>query len=117
MPDVMPASSHASLYQDDLERADRLILQTVACYAVIFAAARCHRSGIPWQRRSMNQTYYENLFTMAGLVDYKTGQPDPVKLHGFRRFAMLNSDHGMALMVFSTLVTASSLTDRISCLI
>lgn len=30
---------------------------------------------------------------------------------------MLNADHGMALSVFSALVTASSLTDPISCLI
>ena len=30
---------------------------------------------------------------------------------------MLNADHGMALTVFSGLVTASSLTDPISCLI
>lgn len=116
MPDVLPASSHASLYQDDLDRADRLILQTVACYAVVFAAVRCHRLDIPWQRPSMNRTYYENLFRMAGLVDSET-RPDPVKLRSFRRFSMLNSDHGMALVVFSTLVTASSLTDPISCLI
>lgn len=117
MPDVVPASSNANLYQDDLDRADKLILQTVACYAVVFAAARCHRLGIPFQRPSVNRTYYENVFTMAGLVNSRIGQPDPIKLHSFRRFAMLNADHGMALVVFSTLVTASSLTDPISCLI
>jgi citrate synthase len=117
MPNVMPASSHASLYQDDVDRADQLILQTVACYAIVFAAARCHRLGIPWKRPSVNRTFYENLFTMAGMVDSTTGRPDPVKLHSFRRFSMLNADHGMALVVFSTLVTASSLTDPISCLI
>lgn len=103
-------------YQDDLERADQLILKTAACYAVVFSAARCHRLGIAWQRPSVNRTYYENLFVMAGLARSETG-PDPVKLNSFRRFAMLNSDHGMALVVFSTLVTASSLTDPISCLI
>lgn len=54
---------------------------------------------------------------MAGLVDPVAGVPDPVKLSCFRRFAMLNADHGMALTVFSALVTASSLTDPVSCLI
>lgn len=53
---------------------------------------------------------------MSGLVESESG-PDPVKLRCFRRFSMLNSDHGMALVVFSSLVTASSLTDPISCLI
>ena len=117
MPGVMPASSHASLYQDNLDRTDQLILQTVACYAVVFAAARCHRLSIPWKRPSVDRTFYENLFTMAGMVDTTTGCPEPMKLYSFRRFAMLNADHGMALVVFSTLVTASSLTDPISCLI
>jgi citrate synthase len=54
---------------------------------------------------------------MAGLIDPVAGVPDPVKLSCFRRFAMLNADHGMALTVFSALVTASSLTDPVSCLI
>lgn len=117
MPDIMPSSSHPTLYQDDLDRTDQLILRTVACYAVVFAAARCHRLGIPWQRPSANRSFYENLFTLAGLADSTTGSPNPVKLHSFRHFAMLNADHGMALVVFSTLVTASSLTDPISCLI
>lgn len=54
---------------------------------------------------------------MAGLVDRDSSRLDPVKVSCFRRFAILNADHGMALTVFSTLVTASSLTDPISCLI
>ncbi|KAJ5179442.1 citrate synthase [Penicillium capsulatum] len=54
---------------------------------------------------------------MSGLVDSTNLEPDPVKLNCFRRFAMLNADHGMASSVFSALVTASSLTDPISSLI
>lgn len=54
---------------------------------------------------------------MSGLTDQATRRPDPVRLSCFRRFAMLNADHGMALSVFSAIVTASSLTDPISCLI
>ena len=65
----------------------------------------------------MEKGYYENLFRMAGVVDEATSRPDPIKLSCFRRFAMLNADHGMALAVFAALVTASSLIDPISCLI
>jgi citrate synthase len=113
----IPASSDATLYQENLEEADRRILQTVASYAVIFSVVRCHRLGIGWQPPALGRTYHENLFIMSGLVDPNTAIPDPTRLSCFRRFSLLNADHGMALAVFSALVTASSLTDPISCLI
>ncbi|KAJ6134726.1 hypothetical protein N7523_001048 [Penicillium sp. IBT 18751x] len=115
--DSTPASSNPTLYQDNLEEADRVILRTVAEYAVIFAVVRCHRLSIGWRSPALGKSYYENLFIMSGIVDAITGLPDPMRLSCFRRFSMLNADHGMALAVFSALVTASSLTDPISCLI
>lgn len=117
IPDVIPATSNATIYQTDTKRADRVILQTVAAYAVVFGVVRCHRLGIAWRPPSLNQTYYENLFTMAGLVDPKTNAPDPLRVSCFRRFGNLNAEHGMALTVFTALVTASALTDPVSCLI
>ncbi|OOF91575.1 hypothetical protein ASPCADRAFT_57017 [Aspergillus carbonarius ITEM 5010] len=116
-PDMIPTSREANLYRNNLEVADRAIIQTVAVYAVVFGLVNSHRKGVSFVSPKYGKTYYENLFTMAGLVDPNTGRPDPVKLSSFRRFAMLNSDHGMALTVFSALTTASSLTDPISCLI
>ncbi|KAJ5698835.1 hypothetical protein N7462_000840 [Penicillium macrosclerotiorum] len=117
VPEVTRISSDPSLYQDRADEGDRIILQVVASYAVVFAIVRCHRSGTMWQPPDIDLTYYENLFKMANLVDSATARPDPVLLSCFRRFAMLNADHGMALSVFSALVTSSSLTDPISCLI
>ncbi|KAJ5321954.1 uncharacterized protein N7506_011084 [Penicillium brevicompactum] len=117
LPDVIPASANATIYQSDIQRADRVILQTVAAYAVVFGIVRCHRLGINWRPPSLNQTYYENLFAMAGLVDHLTNSPDPRRLSCFRRFGNLNAEHGMALSVFTALVTASSLADPVSCLI
>lgn len=117
MSDAIPASSNPTLYQEDLARADEMILRTIASYAVVFAIVRCHRLGIKWQPPSTDRTYYENMFVMSGLVDPVAKLPDPTRLSCFRRFSMLNADHGMALSVFSALVTASSLTDPISCLI
>ncbi|GES65011.1 citrate synthase [Aspergillus terreus] len=54
---------------------------------------------------------------MAGLLSQPSANPDAVKISCFRRFALLNADHGMALSVFSALVTASSLPDPISSLV
>ncbi|EAU32144.1 conserved hypothetical protein [Aspergillus terreus NIH2624] len=51
---------------------------------------------------------------MAGLLNQPSATPDGVKISCFRRFALLNADHGMALSVFSALVTASSLPDPLS---
>jgi citrate synthase len=117
LPEIIPASGNATLYQNDLTRADRVILQTIAAYAVVFGVVRCHRLGIACRPPSLNQTYYENFFTMAGLIDPQTNAPDPVRVSCFRRFGNLNAEHGMALSVFTALVTASSLTDPVSCLI
>ncbi|OQE36827.1 hypothetical protein PENCOP_c011G03351 [Penicillium coprophilum] len=117
MPGVIPATTNATIYQTDIKQADQIVLQTVAAYAVIFGAVRSHRLGIPWKCPSLHQNYYENLFMMAGLVDPETNHPDPIHVSCFRRFGNLNAEHGMALTVFSALVTASSLTDPVSCLI
>ncbi|PWY89072.1 citrate synthase [Aspergillus heteromorphus CBS 117.55] len=115
--DLIPASTDANLYRDSTENSDRAIVQTVAAYAVVFGLVSCHRKGVQFTPPAEGRTYLENLFMMAGMADPKTGRPDPVQLSCFRRFAMLNADHGMALAVFSALTTASSLTDPISCLI
>ncbi|KAL4958349.1 citrate synthase-like protein [Aspergillus filifer] len=116
-PDSIPASTSPKLYQGNHKNVDHAVLRTVAGYAVVFGIVTSHRKKIKFTPPSLENTYCENIFTMAGLVDTRTGEPDPVKLSCFRRFAMLNADHGMALAAFSALVTASSLTDPISCLI
>ncbi|KAL4932892.1 putative citrate synthase [Aspergillus undulatus] len=117
IPDSIPASTSSDQYQGNHDNVDHAVLRTIAGYAVVFGIAASHRKRIKFAPPSLENTYCENLFIMAGLVDPDTGKPDPVKLSCFRRFAMLNADHGMALAVFSALVTASSLTDPISCLI
>ncbi|GMF67830.1 unnamed protein product [Aspergillus oryzae] len=116
-PDTIPASTHASLYQGNLRNVDHAVIRTVAAYGVIFGLVNSHRKGIDFQPPSQENSYCANLFIMAGLLDRHSSRPDPTKLSCFRRFAMLNADHGMALTVFSALVTASSLSDPISCLI
>ncbi|KAB8269257.1 citrate synthase-like protein [Aspergillus minisclerotigenes] len=116
-PDTIPASTHASLYQGNLRNVDHAVIRTVAAYGVIFGLVNSHRKGIDFQPPSQENSYCANLFIMAGLLDRHSSRPDSTKLSCFRRFAMLNADHGMALTVFSALVTASSLTDPISCLI
>lgn len=115
-PEMIPASTNPHLYRDP-KIADHAIIYTIATYAVAFGIIRCHRQGITFTSPSVDNSYLENLFIMAGLVDPSTGRPDPVRLSCYRHFGIFNSDHGMALSVFSALVTASSQTDPISCLI
>jgi len=115
-PEMIPASTKPDLYRDP-NTADYAIIYTIATYAVAFGVIRCHRQGIAFTPPSVDNSYLENLFVMAGLVDSSTGRPDPVKLSCYRHFGIFNSDHGMALSVFSALVTASSQTDPVSCLI
>ena len=115
-PEMIPASTNPNIYQDS-KAADNAIVQTVASYAVVFGIVRCHHLGIPFTSPSLDNTFNENLFIMAGLVDSSTGRPIPKLLSVFQRFGSANADHGMALCIFSALVTASSRTDPISCLI
>ncbi|PLN83102.1 citrate synthase [Aspergillus taichungensis] len=116
MPETIPASTDANLYQGNPENVDRAIIRTVAQYAVVFGLVNSHRKGVPFTPPSADKNYCENLFAMAGMIDPSTCRPSPIHVSCFRRFAMLNADHGMALTVFSSLATASSLTDPLSCL-
>ncbi|EUC40740.1 hypothetical protein COCMIDRAFT_107988 [Bipolaris oryzae ATCC 44560] len=116
-PDMIPASSGGNIYQGNIEKTDKAVIKTIAAYAVVVGMAACHRKGIEFTAPSLDYNFIENLFHMSGMVDDLTGRPDAIKVSCFRRFAALNMDHGMALAVFSTMVTASSLTDPISCLI
>jgi citrate synthase len=117
MPYSVPASEDPRLYQGNAEDLDLAILRTVAGYAVVFGSVASHRKGLKFSPPTLENTYCQNLFIMSGLIDPATGFPNPLKVSCFRRFAMLNSEHGMALTVFSALVTASALADPISCLI
>lgn len=81
-PEMIPASTNPNLYQDR-KAADDAIVQTVASYAVVFGIVRCHRLGIPFTRPSLDDTFYGNLFIMAGLVGSSTARPDPSLLSVF----------------------------------
>lgn len=115
--DSIPAFNGGNIYHGDVEKTDEAILDTVAAYAVVMGIAGSHRRGIEFTPPSEHRGYFQNLFTMMGLVDPGTTIPNPLKLSCFRRLAVINSDHGMALSIFANLVTASSLADPISGLI
>ncbi|OJJ46042.1 hypothetical protein ASPZODRAFT_16637 [Penicilliopsis zonata CBS 506.65] len=117
VPESIPSATRPDIYQTDTQKADQVVLSTVAAYAVVFGLVSCHRRSAPFAPASLQNTYLENLFTMASLISPSSKRPDPLKLSCFRRFALLNAEHGMALSVFSALVTASSLTDPLSCVI
>ena len=116
-PISIPAFNGGNMYHRHAEKTDRSIIKTVAAYAVVVGLATSHRKDFKFIPASTKNTYFENLFIMMGLVDASTGRPDPLKLSCFRRFAVLNADHGMTLSTFVLLATASSLADPISCLI
>jgi citrate synthase len=115
--DSIPAFNGGNIFHKNAEKTDKAILKTVAAFASAMGIAGSHRRGIKFTPPSRDKTYLENLFTMMGVVDLETGAPDPLKLACFRRFTVLNTDHGMALCTFSNLVTTSSLADPISGLI
>ncbi|THW77562.1 hypothetical protein D6D17_10327 [Aureobasidium pullulans] len=112
--DSLPAFNGGNIFHGDISRTDIGILKTVAAYAVTMGISGSHRRGITFTSPDRSKTYHENLFIMMGIMDPSSGSPDPLRLSCFRRFTALNSDHGMALSVFSLLVTASGLADPIS---
>ena len=115
--DSIPSFNGGNIFHGNVEKTDEAILNTVAAYAVVMGIAGSHRRGIAFTPPSEHKTYFSNLFTMMGVIDPATKAPNPLKLSCFRRFAVINSDHGMALSIFANLVTASSLADPISGLI
>ncbi len=116
-PASIPASNGGNIYHGNAKNVDEGIIKTVAAYAVVVGLAASHRKGIKFTPASTRNTYYENLFVMMGIVNPSSGRPDSLQLSCFRRFAVLNADHGMTLSTFVLLATASSLADPMSCLI
>ena len=116
-PVSIPAFNGGNIYHGNAKLADDGVIRTVASYAVVVGLAASHRKTMEFKPASIQNTYYENLFVMMGSVNASNGRPDPLKLSCFRRFAVLNADHGMTLSTFVMLATASSLADPISCLI
>ena len=116
-PASIPAFNGGNIYHGNAKVADDGVISTVAAYAVVVGLAASHRKGIEFTLASSQNTYYENLFTMMGMVDPSTGRFDPLHLSCFRRFAILNADHGITLSTFVLLATASALADPMSCLI
>lgn len=116
-PESIPARNGGNIYQGNAEQTDDGILKTVSAYAVILGLVASHQKDIPFVPASPENSYYENLFLMMGMVNQFSGRPDTLQLSCFRRFAVLSCDNGMALSVFATLVSASSLADPISCMI
>ena len=110
----IPAAQGGNIYHGNMEKTDQAILKAAAAYAVVAGMALSHRRGVPFTPAASDNTYFENLFIMMGMTDPYTERPDPLKISCFRKFAVLNSEHGMALSAYSMLVTASSLTDPIS---
>ena len=116
-PASIPAFNGGNIYHGNAKIADEGVINTVAGYAVAVGLAASHRKGIKFIPAAAQNTYYENLFVMMGMVNSSTGRPDFLHLSCFRRFAVLNADHGMTLSTFVLLATASSLADPMSCLI
>ena len=116
-PDTIPAFNGGNIYHGNTGLIDEGIMRTVAAYAVVCGLAASHRKGIPFTPASASNTYYENLFIMMDVVTNLNQRPDSKRLSCFRRFAVLNADHGMTLSTFVLLATASALADPISCLI
>lgn len=116
-PALMPTYAGNTVYHKNVERVNRAVVETVAALGVVVAIADCHRTGTGYTPVSMDKTFYENLFTMMGRVQESNGDPDPKKLSCFRRWGNFVMDHGTTNSTFALRVTASSLTDPISCLI
>ncbi|KAF2215727.1 hypothetical protein CERZMDRAFT_34664, partial [Cercospora zeae-maydis SCOH1-5] len=110
----IPAYNGGNIYHNNPQRVDKAILTTVAAYAVAIGVATSHRKGIAFTPPSIESNYWGNLFLMMGLADPATGKLDAIKFSCFRRFAALNSDHGMALSSYTMLTATSGLADPIS---
>ncbi|CAK96800.1 hypothetical protein M747DRAFT_246123 [Aspergillus niger ATCC 13496] len=82
-PDMITASHDANMFRKSPEDTDRVMIRTVAAYAVVSGLANSHRKGLRFTPPTRGRSYYEKSFVMAGLVP-RTGRPGRVKLSCFR---------------------------------
>ena len=81
--DSIPAFNGGNIFHGNVEKTNEAVLKTVAAFACVMGIAGSHRRGIKFTPPSKNKSYYENLFTMMGIVDPATGAPDSLKLSCF----------------------------------
>jgi citrate synthase len=114
---AIPTYVGGNIYHGDLEATDKAILRTLAAYAVCSGLAVSHRTGKEFVMPRADFGFLENLLLMAGIVDAKTGLPDPKHVNAVQRTWVLSAEHGPTNSTSALLLTASSLSDPISCLI
>ncbi|KAI5244199.1 citrate synthase [Aureobasidium subglaciale] len=114
---AIPTYVGGNIYHGDLEATDKAILRTLAAYAVCSGLAVSHRTGKEFCMPRADFGFLENLLLMAGIVDAKTGLPDPKHVNAVQRTWVLSAEHGPTNSTSALLLTASSLSDPISCLI
>ena len=116
-PKSIPAHSARNLYQGNLARVDKAIIQSLAAFQVCAGLAASHSNGIPFTPVDVNRSFLSNLFTMMGKVDKETGRPDPKALRAAQRLWALGADLGHTNSTSAFLLGASTLSDPLSCLI
>lgn len=114
---AIPTFVGGNIYHGNLDATDKAILRTLAAFAVCAGLAISHRTGKKFREPRRDFGFLENLLLMAGIVDETTGIPSPKHVNAVQRTWVLSAEHGPTNSTSALLLTASSLSDPISCLI
>jgi citrate synthase len=116
-PAMIPTHSGKNIYHKNIRIVDQSIIRTLAALSVCIGLAACHKTGIPFTRADPNKGFLYNLLLMIGKVDKATGKPDPKHIFALQRTWALGAENGHTNSTAAILLSASTLSDPISCLI
>ena len=116
-PSMLPTHAAGNIYQGNTKVIDQSIIRTLGALSACVGLAASHYSGLPFTPADPNKGFLYNLLLMMGKVDSATGKPDPKHLAALQHTWALAAENGHTNSTSAILLSASTLSDPISCLI
>lgn len=105
-----------SMFQGDLEKADKALLRTISYMAATIALAYCHKRGKKFINPQPGRSLIGNVLLMMGFIDAETGSDSRVETC-LDKWWILYADSEITSSTAAALYAGSSLTDPVSCAI
>ena len=116
-PYSIPTFACKTLYHGNPTVIDAAVISTAAAYAVVLGLVASHRANKDFVPPNMSESFYYNLLTMMGNVNFATGRPSVKTLRSMRKWGSVIPDHGQTNSTLAMSVTSSALADPLSSLI
>ena len=116
-PTMLPTYTGGNIYHGNTKKVDKAIIRTLAAFSVCIGLVASHLANLPFKPADPNEGFLYNLLLMMGKVERATGKPDPKHVTALQHTWALGAESGPTNSTSAILLSASTLSDPVSCLI